>query len=127
MRRGSATGIEMAGDYKTPSFFRTASPDRYELLKGFAKENREHPTEAEACLWQLLKGGALGVKFRRQYVVYDYIADFICLEKNLIIEVDGGINEMTGKMCKDLGATSLVSGSYIYHSKDIKKAIISLR
>lgn len=47
--------------------------------------------------------------------------------KNLIIQVDGGINDITGKICKDYGATSLVAGNYIYKSEDIKKAINSLR
>ena len=47
--------------------------------------------------------------------------------KNLIIQVDGGINDETGKLCKSLGANSLVAGNYIYNSEDIKKAIESLK
>ncbi len=47
--------------------------------------------------------------------------------ENLIIQVDGGINEKTGKICKEFGANSLVAGSYIYKSSDIKKAIQSLK
>lgn len=47
--------------------------------------------------------------------------------ENLIIQVDGGINEKTGKICKDFGANSLVAGSYIYKSADIKQAIQSLK
>jgi ribulose-phosphate 3-epimerase len=46
--------------------------------------------------------------------------------ENLIIQVDGGINNITGKICKSLGASSLVAGSYIYGNKDYKKAIQSL-
>ena len=46
--------------------------------------------------------------------------------ENVIIQVDGGINNLTGKICKSLGATSLVAGSYIYGSSDYKKAIESL-
>ena len=90
MRGDSLQGDRMANDYVAPDFFRTASPDRYELLKEFAKKNRKKPTIAESFLWQQLKGEALGVKFRRQHVIYDYIADFVCLEKSLVIEVDGG-------------------------------------
>ena len=45
---------------------------------------------------------------------------------NLIIQVDGGINNLTSKICTSLGATSLVAGSYIYGSKDYRKAIESL-
>ena len=46
---------------------------------------------------------------------------------DLIIQVDGGINDITGKICTSQGANSLVAGSYIYKSDDIKKAIKSLR
>ena len=47
--------------------------------------------------------------------------------KDTIIQVDGGINAETGKICKDYGANSLVAGNYIYKSEDIKKAISSLK
>lgn len=47
--------------------------------------------------------------------------------ENLIVQVDGGINEKTANICKSLGANSLVAGSYIYGSDDIKSAIKSLR
>ena len=69
--------------------FQTASPDRYELLKAFARENRNNQTDAEKCLWQQLRSSELGVKFKRQHIIYDFIADFVCLEKMLISEVDG--------------------------------------
>ena len=45
---------------------------------------------------------------------------------NLIIQVDGGINNLTSKICTSLGANSLVAGSYIYGNNDYKKAIDSL-
>ena len=47
--------------------------------------------------------------------------------ENLIIQVDGGINNLTAKICKSLGANSLVAGSYIYGASDIKKAIESIK
>lgn len=47
--------------------------------------------------------------------------------ESLIVQVDGGINEQTAKVCKGLGANSLVAGSYIYGSDDIKASIESLR
>ena len=46
---------------------------------------------------------------------------------NLIIQVDGGINAETAKICTGYGANSLVAGNYIYKSPDIKEAIKSLR
>lgn len=45
----------------------------------------------------------------------------------LIIQVDGGINADTGRICRKFGANSLVAGNYIYKSTDIKSAIESLR
>ena len=47
--------------------------------------------------------------------------------ENMIIQVDGGINNLTAKICTSLGANSLVAGSYIYGSEDYKKAIESLK
>ena len=47
--------------------------------------------------------------------------------KDLIVQVDGGINAETAEICRDLGANSLVAGSYIYGAKNIDDAINSLR
>ena len=46
--------------------------------------------------------------------------------ENLIIQVDGGVNNLTAKICTSLGANSLVAGSYIFGNNDYKKAIESL-
>ena len=46
---------------------------------------------------------------------------------DLIIQVDGGINDFTGRVCKDFGANSLVAGNYIYQSDDIQKAVNLLK
>ena len=48
-------------------------------------------------------------------------------QDNLIIQVDGGINAETARICTSYGANSLVAGNYIYKSADIKSAIASLR
>ena len=69
--------------------FKTASPDWYELLKVYARKNRNNPTIAEKVLWQHLRNKALGVKFLRQHIIGDYIVDFVSPESMLIIEVDG--------------------------------------
>ena len=70
--------------------YKTASPDRYALLRAYARENRRHATLAERHLWEHLRSGVLGVEFLRQHVVGDYIADFASRHGGLIIEVDGG-------------------------------------
>jgi len=55
-----------------------------------ARELRRNMTDAERALWRELRGGALGGRFRRQVPVGQYIVDFVCLEKHLIVEIDGG-------------------------------------
>ncbi|MDP1610968.1 MAG: endonuclease domain-containing protein [Sulfuritalea sp.] len=48
-------------------------------------------TDAENRLWQRLRGRQMaGFKFRRQHPFLDFVVDFACLEKQLIVEVDGG-------------------------------------
>lgn len=49
------------------------------------------------------------------------------LNNKIIIEVDGGINAQSAKVCVQNGADALVSGNYIFKSEDIKQAIESLR
>ena len=70
--------------------YKTASPDRYGLLKAFARENRKNATLAEMVLWEYLRDGELGEKFLRQHVIGDYIVDFVSRHGGLVIEVDGG-------------------------------------
>lgn len=56
-----------------------------------ARNLRKNMTEQERKLWQFLRKKSIdGLKFRRQYPIGNYIVDFICNEKKLIIEVDGG-------------------------------------
>ena len=70
--------------------FRWAASDRYNILKDYAKKNRRNSTTAENVLWQNIRNKLLGVEFRRQHVIGDFIVDFVCLDKMLVIEVDGG-------------------------------------
>jgi len=50
---------------------------------------RKSLTDAEQKLWQRLRGRQLGAKFRRQHPFENFVLDFVCLERKLIIEVDG--------------------------------------
>ncbi|RZJ78098.1 MAG: leucine--tRNA ligase [Flavobacterium sp.] len=64
------------------------------LLLEHAKTMRSVPTAAENKLWLELKSKALdGFKFRQQHLIADYIVDFVCLSKGLVIEVDGSIHD----------------------------------
>lgn len=56
-----------------------------------SRQLRKNPTEAEKRLWRHIRDKQLNAhKFRRQFPIGSYIVDFICVEKRLIIEVDGG-------------------------------------
>jgi very-short-patch-repair endonuclease len=59
-------------------------------LRHFAKNMRHEPTDAEAAMWRLLRERRLSAfKFRRQAPFKNYILDFVCFEKCLVIEIDG--------------------------------------
>ena len=92
--------------------YMTARPSTYKLMKQFQKENKNNSTQAERILWESLRGKKLDTKFRRQHIIDEFIVDFVCLEKNLVVEVDGGyhnkiqqqeIDEIRTLILQDLG------------------------
>ena len=83
------------------ALFQTADCAVYGKLKDFAEENRKHPTQAESILWEFLRGKQLGCSFRRQHVIGQFIADFVCLERNLVIEIDGGYHQLPEQQTSD--------------------------
>jgi very-short-patch-repair endonuclease len=60
------------------------------VLRQRARDLRKNSTDAERHLWYQLRANRLGFKFKRQVPIGPYIVDFVCLEKRLIIELDGG-------------------------------------
>lgn len=58
--------------------------------KRLRKNLRNNATPQEIILWSRLRRSQLGHKFRRQHSIGNYIVDFYCPEKKLIIEIDGG-------------------------------------
>ena len=86
----------------------TASPDRYGLLRDFARQNRREMTESETVLWNALRNEFRGVKFRRQHPIGDYIADFLCLKAKLVIEVDGGYHDKPQQQLEDQWRTEFL-------------------
>lgn len=73
------------------------------MLRQRAKRMRSEPTPAEHRLWQILRAKHLaGFKFKRQLAIDHYIADFVCVQRRLIIEADGGQHcESTGDARRD--------------------------
>jgi very-short-patch-repair endonuclease len=67
-----------------------------------ARELRQESTPAEEALWGRLRDRQiLGLKFRRQYPINRYIADFCCPELRLVIEVDGAVHETEAQIDHD--------------------------
>ena len=59
-----------------------------------ARELRSLSTQPERILWFALRNrGVAGLKFRRQFPIGPYFADFVCLEANLVVELDGESHE----------------------------------
>ena len=90
---------------KTSFGYEMADPILYSLLKDFANENRKNPTEAECILWNYLKGNTLGAHFRRQHIIGQFIADFVCLSHKLIIEIDGKYHQLPEQQITDAERT----------------------
>ena len=71
-------------------------------LTSLAKELRKKSTDTERTLWKYLRAKRMdGIKFRRQQPLGNYIVDFVCFERKIIIELDGGQHAQTGQREKD--------------------------
>ena len=72
-------------------------------LKKISTKNRNNATKGEACLWKYaLSKKQTGYTFKRQRPVLQFIADFMCQELSLIIEVDGGSHNELEVQLKDM-------------------------
>jgi very-short-patch-repair endonuclease len=65
------------------------------------RELRHQQTEAEKAAWHLLRDRRVGLKFRRQYPIENYVVDFYCSELRLAVELDGGVHSQPSQMKKD--------------------------
>ena len=65
------------------------------------RELRHGQTEAERTAWYLLRRLGIGLKFRRQYPIGDYVVDFYCFDPRLAIELDGSVHSQPSQMRKD--------------------------
>lgn len=75
-------------------------------LTPLARKLRREMTEAERLLWYHLRNRRLaGFKFRRQVPIGPYIVDFLCPEKRVIVEIDGGQHNFPDERARDLERT----------------------
>lgn len=67
----------------------TTDPRSWFNKKELARNNRKDQTLAEEIVWNSIRKNQIGIKFRRQQVIGEFIVDFVSLDKKLIIEIDG--------------------------------------
>lgn len=106
---GGINGIKRADAQFAAHLYRETAGADYSLQKEHAREMRSNPTEAEDILWQHLRNSQLGHKIRRQHPINEFIADFICLEAQLVIEVDGGYHQDAEQMEEDARRTRILN------------------
>lgn len=88
--------------------------DAPEHVKRLAKEFRKAPTKAEEKLWSMLRGNRLrGYKFKRQFPIGRYIADFYCSIAKLVVEVDGKIHENIDQKDYDILRENIINANGI--------------
>ena len=75
----------------------------------FARKLRKQMTLPEVVLWRELRGKPMGMKFRRQFPVLGYVADFACTEVRLLIEIDGIVHDMGDQPEKDVKRDALLT------------------
>ena len=66
-----------------------------------ARRLRREMTLPEVLLWKILKQKPLGVKFRNQHPIGDYVADFYCAKRRLVIEIDGIAHDIGNRPARD--------------------------
>ena len=90
------TGLTPAlskGEGVLPGYY-TGDIKNYESLKIFADEMKKSQTESESIMWNILRKDFSDNRFRRQHIIDNFIVDFVCLKKGIIIEVDGDIHDL---------------------------------
>ena len=69
--------------------YEMAKPAAYKLMQELQEERKNLNTSSGQALWEILRTKQLNSKFRRQHIIGGFIVDFVCIPKQLIVEVDG--------------------------------------
>jgi very-short-patch-repair endonuclease len=81
--------------------FMPANPSSAILLR-FARQQRANAVQAEAIIWRAIRDRRCeGAKFRRQVAIGNFIVDFVCFHRRLIVEVDGPSHQSEERQAKD--------------------------
>ena len=105
-------------------------PESSDIIKQRAKELRKTLTVAENKLQSRLRAKRIDAKFRRQEPIGNYIVDFVCIEKGLIVEIDGSQHclEKTRKYDKERDANLKELGFKIlrFSNLDVLRSVESV-
>src|SRR5260370_36301992 len=72
------------------------------VLKRLAREQRANNVQSEAIVWRAVRDRRCeGAKFRRQAPIGNFIADFLCIERKLIVEIDGPTHDSVEQQAAD--------------------------
>ena len=94
----SLISLSLEGRGKGEGVKREGAKKHIHLVKNLRKQS----TDVERLVWSHLRARQCGgMKFRRQHPIGRYIADFVCLEKRLVIELDGGQHALPADALKD--------------------------
>lgn len=88
---------------------------------------KKYLNDIDLVLVMSVEPGFGGQSFQAQAIEKIKELNSLKTKSNFIIEVDGGINEQTGTLCKEAGVDVLVAGSYVFQASDVKKAIDLLK
>jgi len=102
--------IETENEKAIPGYV-TADLLNYKYLKEIREELRGNYTEAEKLLWEYLRNKKTGYRIRRQHVIDNFITDFVCLSRKVVIEIDGKIH-LQQKEYDDLRTNTLNEKGY---------------
>ena len=80
------------GEVRESPRYVTANAETYKLIKEIRDDLMDNPTEAEKIIWEYLRNKKTGHKIRRQHIINNFITDFVCLRKKVVIEIDGKIH-----------------------------------
>jgi very-short-patch-repair endonuclease len=88
------------------------TPSLFSLIR-FAREMRREPERSEGLLWAQLRGGRLGVRFRRQHpFAAGWIVDFYAASARLVVEVDGPVHARPGAAERDAARQAGIEATY---------------
>ena len=75
-----------------------------------SRQLRRKMTPPEVLLWQRLRGSPQGIRFRRQYAIGPFVADFYCAADKLVIEIDGQVHDFQERAQRDAVRDALIDG-----------------